>query len=66
MDMHLWNVHSNAALTVARAFLAQREALEEIARQELTADMGVDDQLGGDFEGAYDWMIERARAALLA
>ncbi len=41
-----------------------REALEEIAKQELSADMSVDDQLGGDFEGAYDHMIELARAAL--
>jgi len=41
-----------------------REALEEIAKQELSADMSVDDQIGGDFEGAYNHMIEQARAAL--
>lgn len=49
---------------VARAYIKQHEALEKIAGQELTADMSVDDQLGGDFEGAYDHIIELARATL--
>lgn len=39
-------------------------ALKEFAKQELSADMSVDDQLGGDFEGAYNHMIELARAAV--
>jgi hypothetical protein len=47
---------------------ARNEALEaslrEIAAQELSADMSVDDQLGGDFEGAYNQLIEIARAAI--
>jgi hypothetical protein len=43
-----------------------REALEEIARRPLSVDMSIDDQLGGDFEGAYNHIIERAREALAA
>lgn len=41
-----------------------RDALVEIAQQELSPDMSVDQQLDGDFEGAYNSMIERARKAL--
>jgi len=41
-----------------------RAVLSDIAKQELSADMSVDDQLGGDFEGAYDHMVETARAVL--
>lgn len=47
---------------------ARSEALEAclqgIAKQELSPDMTVDQQLDGDFEGAYNHMIELARRAL--
>ncbi len=41
-----------------------REALEKIARLTLSSDMSDEDQADGDFEGAYDYMVELARAAL--
>ena len=51
--------------TLARAIDAYHaDHPDPIAGQELTADMSVDDQLGGDFEGAYDHIIELARATL--
>lgn len=55
-----------ALLSASSAVRGMREALEKIARQDLSVDMSVDDQLGGDFEGAYNYMIEDARAALSA
>lgn len=57
-----WN--SRALLSLSAEVKGLREALEKIARQTLSVDMSVDDQLGGDFEGAYNYMIEDARAAL--
>lgn len=39
-------------------------ALEDIARQKLTEEMGSEGRLTGDFPGAYDQMIQIARAAL--
>ena len=53
-----------ALLSTSSEVRRLREALEKIARQTLSVDMSVDDQLGGDFEGAYNYMIEDARAAL--
>ena len=50
------------SLTAAHSALL--EALTEIARQELSTEMSVDDQLGGDFEGAYNAIVEIARAAI--
>lgn len=70
-----WLVEKNetAIIAICRALLSSssaergmREALEKIARQDLSVDMSVDDQLGGDFEGAYNFMIEDARVALSA
>lgn len=57
-------VVSRALLSTSSEVRRLREALEKIARQTLSVDMSVDDQLGGDFEGAYNYMIEDARAAL--
>jgi MoaA/NifB/PqqE/SkfB family radical SAM enzyme len=62
----LWRlVHAaERSLSTSAAERGMREALERIARQTLSVDMSVDDHLGGDFEGAYNYMIEDARAAL--
>lgn len=43
---------------------AMREALENIARQNLTREMIQEQHDGSDFEGAYDKMIEVAREAV--
>lgn len=40
------------------------QVLGKIAGQELSADMSVDQQLDSDFEGAYNHMIELARAVI--
>jgi len=53
---------ANARLMAAAPDLLK--TLAEIAKQELSADMSVDDQLGGDFEGAYNHMVELAREAI--
>ncbi len=42
------------------------QVLGRIAGQELSADMSVDDQLDADFEGAYNSIIELARAFIAA
>jgi phage shock protein A len=59
-----WETKCNAAWVERDAAEAQlrvlREALEEIARQELIDEMSDE----GDIEGGYDACVKRARAAL--
>lgn len=43
-----------------------KEALEHNARQRLTAELDDDELEHGDFEGAYDRLIESSREALEA
>ena len=52
-------------LTAARARIAKlEEVLIDIAKQKNTEEMSHADGMNGDFEGAYDSFIERARMAL--
>ncbi|CAB4165140.1 hypothetical protein UFOVP833_30 [uncultured Caudovirales phage] len=54
----------NAMPSLLEALERYEKVLADIARQRIRADMPEDDQLHGDFEGAYDHMIRLARAAL--
>lgn len=56
----LWRAMQEVAAEAER----YKTALEEIAKQEQSPDMSVDQQLDGDFEGAYNHMIGVAREAL--
>jgi hypothetical protein len=50
--------------TLADVPAGEREAIRDISRQKLIAEMSGDDYRNADFESAYEQMIEVARAAL--
>lgn len=54
----------NQLHTYAKALLRFEEIFGNIAMQKTTKEMDADELEDADFEGAYDTMIEMARAAL--